>query len=164
MNTPPYAVFPELIHLQVLLREVTTADLPALVEISFYDGVGAKSLEEAAAMQEKINADYAAGNSVHWLICNQFTNEVAGTCGYYRGFANNTGELGCVLLPAQRGKGYMTAAMEAAIHYGKNIMGLEKIIAITTPENERAIKLMERLHFEREGEVQNGQITFVQKK
>lgn len=30
--------------------------------------------------------------------------------GYYRGFENASGELGCVLLPQFRGQGFMTSA------------------------------------------------------
>lgn len=160
MLHPPFTTFPQREHLHIVLREVTAADLPALMPISFYSGVQATSVEDAAAMQEKINADYAAGNSVHWVICNAFSNDVVGTCGYYRGFANNTGEIGFILLPAYRGQGYMKTALEEVIYFGRNVMGLDKICAHTTAENERAIKLLRSLGMEEVTGNKVGYITF----
>lgn len=160
MLSPPFTAFPVREHLHIVLREVTAADLPALMPISYYDGMQAASVEDAAAMQEKINADYAAGNSVHWVICNAFSNDVVGTCGYYRGFANNTGEIGFILLPAYRGQGYMKTALEEVIYFGRNLMGLDKICAHTTADNDRAIKLLRSLGMEEVTGNRVGYVTF----
>ncbi|MBW8361321.1 MAG: GNAT family N-acetyltransferase [Kaistella sp.] len=43
---------------------------------------------------------------------------MVGTCGFYRGFANEEGELGCILLSRYRGQGFMTGALRAAIDFG----------------------------------------------
>lgn len=147
MNLPPYPAFPRLTGAGIMLREVMPTDIPALVPISFYDSEPAATLAEAAGMQARIDKDNANGNSIHWCIIDTLTNNVAGTLGYYRGFANNTGELGFVLLPQYRGKGYMSKAMKPAIDFGLYTIGLSRIASITTRQNHAAIQLLQRLNF-----------------
>lgn len=130
-----------------MLREVMPADIPALVPISFYDSEPAATLDEAAGMQARIDKDYADGNSIHWCIIDTLTNNIAGTLGYYRGFADGTGELGFVLLPQYRGKGYMSKAMKRAVDYGLRTIGLSRIVAITTKQNLAAVRLLGNLDF-----------------
>ena len=132
-----------------------SADSKDLVEISFYDAVQASTVEKAAEMQDRINEDYVDGSSIHWGIEDRLSGQIVGTCGYYRGFDKGQGELGCVLLPQYRGKGYMAAAMQLAIAFGFDQMGLERIWAATDQDNTAAIKLLERLDFIKVGELEN---------
>ena len=165
MNLPPYAIFPNISGDKVLLRQIQPSDIPAIIDISFYDAVAASTEEEAMEMQEKINHDYEQGNSIHWGIIDNASGKIAGTCGYYRGFSGGAGELGCVLLPQFRGQGFMTAALRLAIDFGINHMRLSRIWAATAIENMKARKLFERLNFKEVRELPNGEIEleFVQK-
>ena len=147
MKLPPYSIFPAIAGDRIVLRQIGTNDIQDLIDISFYDAVQAKTVQEATAMQAKINMDYVNGNSIHWGIADKLTNKITGTCGYYRGLNKGEGELGCVLLPQHRGKGYMTAAMLLAIEFGLHDIGLKRIWAVTSQHNAAAIKLLERLHF-----------------
>ncbi|MGE4347808.1 MAG: GNAT family N-acetyltransferase [Flavobacteriaceae bacterium] len=147
MRLPPYDKFPSISDDKILLRQIQFSDINDIIEISFYDSIRATTLTQAREMQEKINVDYNNGNSIHWGIADKLTNKIVGTCGYYRGLDKGEGELGCVLLPQYRGQGYMTFAMLLAIEYGLNNIGLKRIWAITTKQNEKAIKLIEKLNF-----------------
>ena len=147
MNLPPYQNFPELSSDTLILRKIVEGDIESLVEISFYNALPALTVEDAAEMQERINLDYQNGSSIHWGIADKKSNKIMGTVGYYRGFENGTGELGCVLNPEFQGKGLMTEAMKLAIEFGINEMKLRKIGAITSKENKPAIQLLERLNF-----------------
>ena len=160
MILPPYDNFPELGDGKIALHQILAEDIGELIEISFYDAVPAKSVAEAKAMQDKINEDYLAGNSIHWGIRDQLTNKIVGTCGYYRGFEQESGELGCVLLPQYYGQGYMTAAMLLAIDFGLNNMGLKRIWAATGKDNSKAIKLLERLHFRKVADLEDKEIEY----
>ena len=106
-------------------------------------------MEQAIEMNSKINKDYDAGNSFHWGIVDNQSNKIVGTCGYYRGFDKGEGELGCVLLLQYRGQGFMTSAMLLAIDFGIKNIGLKRIWAITSQQNEKAIKLLERIDFKK---------------
>jgi ribosomal-protein-alanine N-acetyltransferase len=147
MHLPPYTSFPRLTDKRVLLREVELVDISSIIEISFYNGLPAASLEEAMEMQQKINFNYQNGECIHWAIIDAVTHQIVGTCGYYRGFKESAGELGCVLLPYFRGKGYMTNAMQLAIQFGLKEMGLKRIWAATSKQNQNAQKLLHRLGF-----------------
>ncbi|MGV0996452.1 GNAT family N-acetyltransferase [Empedobacter falsenii] len=147
MKLPPYDKFPSISDDKILLRQIQFFDINELIEISFYDGIQATTIEQATEMQTKINEDYNNGNSIHWGIVDKLTNKIVGTCGYYRGLDKGEGELGCVLLPQYRGHGYMTFAILLAIEFGLDNIGLKRIWAVTTKQNEKAIKLVEKLNF-----------------
>ncbi len=160
MNLPPFPLFPKISTERITLRAITSNDLEALREISYYDAIQAKSVEEAAEMQARIDQDYLDGNSIHWGIADPETGEIVGTCGYYRGFENDSGELGCVLLPQFQGKGYMTLAMQLAIDFGLKTLELKRIWAATSKDNFPAIQLLERLHFKRTSNFDHKEIEF----
>jgi len=160
MKLPPYHTYPTIPGDRILLRQVLPSDIKDIVEISFYDSIKATTVDEAAAMQEKIDQDVRDGNSIHWGIANKATNKLMGTCGFYRGFDKGAGELGCVLLPQFRGQGFMTDAMQLTIDFGLNNIGLKRIRAITTKENHNAIKLLHRLHFIKVADLENNEIEY----
>ena len=160
MKLPPYDIFPCIASDKISLRQVQTSDIKDLIEISFYDSIQATTLQQATEMQAKINKDYFDGNSIHWGIADKLTNKIVGTCGYYRGLDKGEGELGCVLLPQNMGQGFMTLAMQLAIDFGINTIGLKRVWAITTKENYRAIKLLNRLNFIKVADLSNDEIEY----
>jgi ribosomal-protein-alanine N-acetyltransferase len=149
---PPYKNFPMLNSNEIVLRQVTDIDADDIFEISYYDGMQASNPGEAIEMQKKINQDYFDGNSIHWGIMDARSSKLVGTCGYYRGFVNNTGELGYILKPSFEGRGYMTNALKKAIEFGIDIIGLQKIIAITEKGNIKSQNVLKRLNFLQEAE------------
>lgn len=160
MRLPPYDVFPTIHGNKISLRQILTADIEDLIEISFYDSVQATTLQEATEMQAKINKDYMEGNSIHWGIAHNLTGKIIGTCGYYRGLEEGAGELGCFLLPQYRGQGFMTSAMLLAIDFGINNIGLKRVWAITTKQNHKAIKLLEQLSFTKIADLDDNEIEY----
>ncbi|MHC2992897.1 GCN5 family acetyltransferase [Pontibacter sp. HJ8] len=160
MKLPPYDIFPVISGDKITLRQILLSDMKALVEISFYDAIQATTTDQALEMQDKINKDYDDGNSIHWGIVDNQTRSIMGTCGYYRGLDKGEGELGCVLLPQFRGLGVMTSAMQLAIDFGLNTLGLQRIWAITTKQNDKAIKLLERLHFIKIADLRDDEIEY----
>ena len=160
MNLPPYHTFPIVSGDKILLRQVLSSDVPDIMDISFYDGIPATTVAQAAEMLEKIDLNYQEGDSIHWGIADKITDKIVGTCGYYRGLDKGEGELGCVLLPAFRGQGFMTAALELAIEFGRNTIELHRIFAITTLQNDKAIRLLERLDFVRKREMENDRLEY----
>jgi ribosomal-protein-alanine N-acetyltransferase len=160
MRLPPYDKFPSISDEKIVLRQIQISDINDIIEISFYDAIQAKTLTEAIKMHTKINMDYNNGNSIHWGIADKSTNNIIGTCGFYRGLDKGKGELGCVLLPQYRGRGYMTFAMLLAIEFGFNNIGLKRIWAITTKQNEKAIKLIERLNFIKTADLDDNEVEY----
>lgn len=160
MRLPPYVTFPTISNDKILLRQIEFSDINAIVEISFYDAIQAKTLQQAIEMQAYINQDYNAGTSIHWGIADKLTNNIVGTCGYYRGLDKREGELGCVLLPQYRCQGYMVSAMRLAIEFGLTHIGLKRIWAITSRQNDKAIRLMEKLNFIKIADLNDSEIEY----
>ena len=133
---------------RLLLRAPTAQDAPALLEISYYDGVRAANVGEARCMLERIGADVARGESLHWGLCLRESGEMIGTCGFYRGHPDGSGELGYVLKAAFRGQGYMSEALGAVIACGFETLHLERIVAYTGADNRASVAVLERLAFE----------------
>lgn len=161
MKLPPFAIFPVLCSEKVTLREVSDADIPLLLDILTYDGKTAGTLEEGVAIISKIRQDYREGNAVNWVIEETGTAQLAGVIGYYRGFENRTGELGCILKTESRGKGWMSAALELAVKYGIGEMKLNEVVAFTKSENEKAIALLNRNSFSQQEGLADGYLKFV---
>lgn len=160
MKLPPYNHFPAISGKKVSLRQINFSDINSLIEISFYDSIQAVTLQQAVEMQNKIDTDYMNGNSIHWGVEDNLTNNIVGTCGYYRGFDKGAGELGCVLLPQYKGQGFITPAMQLAIEFGINSIELKRIWAITTKQNDKAIQLLKRLNFIKMADLPNDEIEF----
>src|SRR5690606_20409714 len=164
MKLPPYTLFPTLNNERISLREIRSSDIEALVEISYYDAIKAENAQQAAEMHAKITKDYFDGNSIHWGIADRARDRIIGTCGYYRGFENDRGELGCVLLPHFRGKGYMSDAMQLAVDFGLETIGLKQIWAATDRTNIAAVKLLERVGFRKTADLEGGEVEYVYKR
>ncbi len=160
MKLPPYDIFPSISDDNILLRQIQTSDIDDLIEISFYDSIQATTLKQATEMQAKINRDYFDSNSIHWGITDKLTNKIVGTCGYYRGLDKGEGELGCVLLPQYREKGFMRPALQLAIDFGLKNIRLKRIWAITTRQNDKAIKLLERLNFIKIADLDDNEVEY----
>lgn len=144
---PPFRSFPVVEAPSVRLRPLSAADVPALLPISFFDGRLARNHADAHRMQGLIAAEYRAGRSIHWGIEDAATGRLVGTCGYYRGFTDEAGEIGYVLLPECRGRGYATAAVRAAVAFGFTALGLRRVLAFTDPDNHPSVAVLRRAGF-----------------
>ena len=147
INRPPYNIFPKLESESIIMREVISTDFADILTITTYDGILAKSTQDVEKIYNKINNDYQHGNSISWGITTKNNNEIIGTCGYYRGFDKETGELGFILKEEYRAKGYMSQAVKNVVEFGLIVIQLKRIIAITSDTNFNTIKLLERLNF-----------------
>ena len=132
---------------RVRLRAVTAADAGALLEISVYDGVAARTEAAACAQLERIAGDQARGETVHWAIEDASAGALVGTVGFYRGFPSGVGEVGYVLLPAHRTRGFMTEAVALAVAFGIEALGLQAVVARTDATNRASIAVLERCGF-----------------
>lgn len=161
MKRPPFNAFPELQNERILLREAHEDDILSLLEILTYDGKSAETLEEGNNNFSRIHQNYLDGDTVNWVIEQRETKEPVGFVGYYRGFKDGIGELGCILKTEFRGKGLMSPALRLAAVFGIEEMKLNQVIALTKPDNEKAIILLNRNGFQVEEGLTEGYLKFV---
>lgn len=75
------------------------------------------------------------------------TKTSIGMCGLLKRDALPLPDLGYALLPAYEGKGYITEATSAYLAYVAQQLQIEKLMAITSLDNEKSIRVLEKLHF-----------------
>jgi ribosomal-protein-alanine N-acetyltransferase len=95
-----------------------------------------RSKDEAATFIENARSMEAANESILWALCFPTDQRLIGTIGYWRMIpAHYRAEIGYVLHPQHQGKGLMTEAMKAVIHYAFEVMQLHSIEANINPLN-----------------------------
>lgn len=68
-----------------------------------------------------------------------------GMCGLIRREGLADVDIGFAFLPAFRGKGYAFESARATMDYGKRVLGLARIVAITSLDNEESSRLLEKI-------------------
>jgi RimJ/RimL family protein N-acetyltransferase len=79
--------------------------------------------------------------------------EPIGMCGLIKREALEDVDLGFAFLPAFWRNGYAFEASSAAMSYGRKELGLDRIVAILSRDNDRSSKLLGKLGFRLEGTV-----------
>ncbi len=92
----------------------------------------------------------------YYLIRTKDGNDI-GTCGFMKkGYLEND-DFGFAFLPDYHGQGFALEACRQVLDYGLNQIGLSAVDAVTDPENERSISLLEKLGFEWIKNIQTGE-------
>ena len=101
-----------------------------------------------AMTQERI-AEKRAHQAFHgfsiWAVVERATGEVVGDTGLQMLEGGPDVEVGWRMAPDRRGRGYATEAARAALAAGFGELGLDRIVAVTHPENAASRRVMEKL-------------------
>ena len=68
-----------------------------------------------------------------------------GMCGLIKRDGLEDVDIGFAFLPRFWAKGYAYESASAVMAYGKDVLGLKRIVAITSPDNDASGKLLEKL-------------------
>lgn len=83
-----------------------------------------------------------------WLVALKESGRPVGMCGLFQRAYLPAPDLGFAFLPDHAGKGYGYEAATAALSYIQQQFGqLEKVYAITLPDNTPSIRLLEKCNF-----------------
>lgn len=128
----------------MLLRKLTHSDVTPMIEIANYS---IKNATKAQTLEliDKANTQFESGEGISWGM--ELDGKIIGSIGYYRGFANETGEIGYVMCEAFKRKGYMAEAATAVMNVGWNKLKLKRITAYTEIDNLASVLLLEKLGF-----------------
>jgi len=140
-------ISPTLHTSRLLLRPVAESDVEKLLPFSYYQGEPVKDLEGVYDKLRRVRSEQATGRAVHWVMELKASGELVGSIGYYRGFADETGEVGYVAHPDHRNKGYMSEALAAVLQYGFEGLQLKAITAYTKKENVPSVRMLLRAGF-----------------
>jgi [ribosomal protein S5]-alanine N-acetyltransferase len=152
--------FPLLKTERLILRQLTLDDIDAVYTIrSDYEvtrlniGAAYTSIEQARTLIESILDNYQRENELRWgVTLKDSDNTVIGMCGYnYWARHDFRGSVGYDLARAYWGQGIMSEAVRVVIRFGFEHMGLNRIEADASVENEASIRILEKLGFHHEG-------------
>jgi [ribosomal protein S5]-alanine N-acetyltransferase len=144
---------------RLILRRITAADAPALLELRsnqsvlrYLDREPAKTVEETLALVAKMDAAVEKGEGIMWGLARpEEEQHLLGNCGLWQLNAeHHRGEIGYLLHPDCWGQGLMTEAITAVCRYGFEQMHLHSIEATVNPQNAASIRALERQGFVRE--------------
>lgn len=155
-----FPTFPELVTPRLTLREITADDADWYLEhfsrpeIVRGQGYPAPADRDAALaeLHRYVLDLFAARAGVRWGIALRGERRLIGSAGFYKWVDEPVpaAEVGYDLDPAWWGKGLMSEALEAMLELAFERMGLERVDAYVLADNDRSLRLLDRLGFERE--------------
>lgn len=138
---------------RLALFEFVPSDAPFVFQlvntpkwISFIGDRGVRTLDDAVRyIDERIVISYRKFGFGLYLVKVKDSAIPVGMCGLVRREHLNDVDLGFAFLPAHENFGYALEASTAVLDFARDGLRLKRIVAITMKENNRSIRLLERL-------------------
>jgi ribosomal-protein-alanine N-acetyltransferase len=151
--------FPTLQTSRLVLREITPDDSEDIFEVfscadvvRYYDCDAYENLQKATDQIHSWAANCSKDISIRWGVTKSGSSKIIGTCGF--NFWNkqySSSPLGYDLLPEYWNNGIITEALKEVLLFGFKEMKLNRIQAITFPDNLASVRVLQKLGFQREG-------------
>jgi len=144
---------------RLILRRLTTGDAEFVLELlnepSFLQYIGdrgVRNLEEAREyIVNRLVTSYERNGFGLYLVELKESRIPIGISGLVKRDALPDADIGFAFLPAYWSKGYAVESAAAVMNYARDVLGLTRIVAITSLDNEGSAKLLGKigLRFER---------------
>lgn len=140
---------------RIYLVEITSADSDFMFRLlnspkwlQFIGNRNIQTIEDATHYIEHIiRPSYEKYGFGYYKICLNKSDAAVGICGLIKRDFLDDIDIGYALLPEYEQHGFAFEATLALFEYATTQLGLLKILAFTTPDNERSIHLLEKLGF-----------------
>jgi RimJ/RimL family protein N-acetyltransferase len=137
------------------LRRFTAEDAAFIIEIVNTPGwlrfIGDRhihSIEQAIQYLEKGPAKSYHDNGFGLSMVERLNDRAAiGMCGLLKREQLDVPDVGFAFLPQYMCMGYAYEIANATVQHAHDVLGIPKLAAITRPENERSIHLLEKMNF-----------------
>lgn len=138
---------------RLLLRQFSIDDadfiLRLLNEPSFIQNIGdrgVRTLEDARSYILRVPiASYEKNGFGLYLVILKESGASIGMCGLIRREALEDVDIGYAFLPEYWSRGYAVEAALAVKEYARDVIGLKRLVAITDPENQASIRVLEKI-------------------
>jgi RimJ/RimL family protein N-acetyltransferase len=134
------------------LRELVADDAPFILELlmsrGFRENIGDRGvtdLDGARGYIERAQAGYAANGFGLWRCNLKATAEAAGLCGLVKRDGLDHPDVGYAFLERFWGQGLASESAAASVAYGRDVLGIGTIVAITTPANLGSIAVLKKI-------------------
>lgn len=149
---------------RLVLRHLTEGDAPFVLELvndpDWLRHIGDKHVRTLADAVRYLRAGPLAMYERHghglYAVEVIATGTTVGVCGLVRRSGLEGVDLGFALLPAHRGLGYAYEAAAGTLEYARDVLGLRRVLAVTSPANVASAGLLTKLGMRREGKVALG--------
>ena len=146
---------------RLILRHLTVEDSEFILELlndpSWLRFIGDRGIRTIEATRDYILkilvAMYERLGFGLYLTELKGTGVPIGICGLIKRDSLEDVDIGFAFLPKFRREGYAYESASAVMAYGKSTFGLNRLAAITSPDNYGSAKLLEKLGFNFEGMV-----------
>lgn len=116
--------------------------------IRFIGDKGVRTLDDARKYLNNGPIDsYQRHGFGLYLVDLKDSNTPIGMCGLLKRDSLPDVDLGFAFLPDYWGKGYAFEAASAVMSHAREVLELQSVLAITDPDNEASIKLLDKLGF-----------------
>lgn len=148
---------------RLVVREIVETDAAFILDLlnqpSFIKYIGdrqVRDLEQARIyIEDRFRKSYAENGFGLWAVELKaaFVPDSAGgvpaigICGFVRRDSLPGADLGFAFLPQFEKKGFAFEAAGTIMQYGREVLGLHQLLAITTQDNDNSVKLLEKLGF-----------------
>jgi RimJ/RimL family protein N-acetyltransferase len=138
---------------RLVIRRLSLEDAPFILQLvnepswlRFIGDRGVRNLEDARRYLENGPlAMYARHGFGLYRVERKEDGAAIGMCGLIRRDTLPDVDIGYALFPRFWGHGYAHEAAAAVLEYGRKTVGLARVVAIVSPDNESSIKLLEKL-------------------
>jgi RimJ/RimL family protein N-acetyltransferase len=138
------------------LRHLLEADAPFILDLlnepDFIRNIGdreVRTLDDARRyIQHGPVASYSQNGFGLFLVELQYSGAPIGICGLLKRDYLDDVDVGFALRESFRGKGYAFEAASAVMRLGQQVLGLGRIVAITSPDNHASMSVLHRLGLE----------------
>ena len=140
---------------RLVLRELAPDDAPFVLELlntpkflKYIADRGVRTLEEARRyIDERFLSSYRKNGYGLYAVELKSDGTVVGTCGLVRRDTLPCADLGFAFLPEFEGKGYGFESASAVLRYGWETLGFDRVLAITSLDNDASGRLLGKLGF-----------------
>jgi ribosomal-protein-alanine N-acetyltransferase len=138
---------------RIYIREFQESDYQSLASIVSspivmkYSSSGCLNIEQTKNKIQEIRNCYKKHGYGKWAVIHRDSNTMIGYCGIEKDLINGVEEceLGFRFGESDWGKGFATEAAKAALDYGLNILGIERIVAIVDKDNLPSKRVLEKI-------------------
>lgn len=146
---------------RLVISELSESDAPFILELLNSEGWlqyigdrGVRNLDDAERyIVNGPMASYKEHGFGLWLVSQKEGGRRAGICGLIQRGYLPMPDIGFAFMPQYEGKGIAREAAEAVVKYAQTL-SVPLLAAITTPDNERSLKLLYKLGFSNKGMIQ----------
>jgi RimJ/RimL family protein N-acetyltransferase len=144
---------------RLTLRKLTVDDAPFMLDllnqpsfIQFIGDRGVRTLDDARDFITKryIEVYERLGFGIYLTLLKEGQTPI-GICGLVKRDGLDDVDVGYAFLPQYWSKGYASESVSAVLVYAKDMLGIQRVLGITTPDNTGSIRVLEKagLKFER---------------